>query len=244
MRIRRSAIDFSVKSLAFFAVPFSLIKSWALLPLVLIRFGSRRLESVSWVEFVYLFLVGICFLGNLVVGRENNYNSDAPFSAQIITCGLVFLWLFIVHSSNAKNLAALILFYMISVNLATFFLIGFTFVTDPAVLFSRRFLSPIGDLESGFIATPGFGNSSGILLIASIGFLQKRYQYFALLSAVVISLMLQNRTLMVICFLAAGFVLESNKERFSAFTIGFCALAIALSVLPEDLILERLSSKS
>ena len=107
---------------------------------------------------------------------------------------------------------------MISVNLATFFLIGFTLLLIRQCFFSA--FSPIGDL-GGFIATPGFGNSSGILLIASIGFLQKDINIL-LCFLRLLSLNVTNRTLMVICFLAAGFVLESNKERFSAFTIGFC----------------------
>lgn len=240
MKIKKKAIDVFVSQLAVLAIPLSLVKSWALLPLLLSKFGSQRAEPVRWPEVIYVSLVCICFIGNLIFGRQNNFNADVPMSAQFITCALMFFWLLVVHSLNTKNLAAVILFYLIAVNISTLFLIGYTFATDPIVLFSRRFLSPLSGAEEELIATPSFGNSSGIMLVASIGFLRKRYQCFGLFAAVFVSLMLQNRTLMVISVCAAAFILTSSRERIGAVVVVIVSATLALIMLPDALLLGTL----
>ena len=222
--------------LVFVTLPFSMFKFYAILPLLALPFFTKRYERVSINEIFYLLFFIVTFLGNLIYGSENNFNPDSPLGAQLIICFLVMVWLFIVHFVDLRVFKDIVLCYMLSINAAAFGLVAYTFYASPLTLFSRKFLSPFAAGETEFIATPAFGNSSGLLLIATIGFLEKKYQYFAFAASFILSLLLQNRTLMVVAVLASFFIFSKSKDQFFLVLLAVMFGVMVPLVIPYDLV--------
>jgi len=222
--------------LVFFTIPFSMIKFYAILPLLALPLFKKRYEKVSINEILYLLLFVVTFFGNLIYGKENNFNPDTPVRAQLIICCLIMVWLLIVHFVDLRVFKNIVLFYMLSINAMAFGLIAYTFNTLPSALFTRKFLSPFAGGEIEYIATPAFGNSSGLLLIATIGFLEKKYQYVAFTASFFLSLLLQNRTLMIVVVLASLFIFTKSKDKFLLVLLAMMFGVMLPLVIPYDLI--------
>ena len=74
MKIKNRAVDSFINFIAPLAIPLTLVKSWALLPLLVSSIGTRRREPLYFREIQYLAVVAICLIGNLIIGRDNNFN--------------------------------------------------------------------------------------------------------------------------------------------------------------------------
>lgn len=223
--------------ITFFFLPVTLIKAWAVIPIFATSIIKSRTDRITPNEIAYIASVAFCFFGNLILGREHNYNSDTPAFNNVVITVLIYCWLFLIHRLSYDRLGVLVLTFFYAVSVGALFLVIFTFLSDPIVLFSRKFLSPFDGDGQDYIATPGYGNSSGLLLLASFPFLGARGRFVALLISVIVSILLQNRTLMIICFAASLFLLRRLEDYFALLIAIVSMGLIAFFMLPTDLVL-------
>jgi hypothetical protein len=202
----------------------SIIKFYSILVLfvTLIR---HRLHAVTINEVAYIGLWLILFYVNLILGREFNFNDGAGLYSKVVILGVVFFWLLIIHLSELKVFKNIILAYMLSINAYTFYLTFYTFFNDPLLFANRKFTSPFVE---GIVATPAYGNSSSLLMVAAICFLEKKYQYIAFYSTLSLSLLLQNRTMMIITLFSYLFIFNNIRSRLYSFFV-FIMIIIAAS---------------